>query len=234
VPEPLGTPSAAAPPEDPGSPGILRAANLAAKALLLGLLVFAVVRPDLPQFQGKAMGGRLLTFGLATVAVPLGWLAAGRRRGGRRYPDVLDLLVVTPFLMDTAGNALNLYDTVEVFDDVLHFATWVPWVSAFGLALHYAPPLPRWAHGGLVVAFGAVTHILWEIAEYLTFIRFNPNEYRTAYTDTLGDLALSLAGTVAGALLVTTLLWDFGRRSASPGGRPRDRAVSAAGQRLPR
>ena len=29
--------------------------DLAAKAALVGLLVFAVARPDLPQFHGKAM-----------------------------------------------------------------------------------------------------------------------------------------------------------------------------------
>ena len=47
----------------------------------------------------------------------------------------------------------------------MHFLTWVPWVVAFGLLLvTYAPPLPRWAVFGLVVGFGAVTHILWELA----------------------------------------------------------------------
>jgi hypothetical protein len=186
----------------------LRLANLLAKAALFALLLFAVLRPDLPQFTGKAMEWRLLTYGLAAVAVPLVWLLVGSaRRAGRRYPHLVDLLVVTPFLLDTAGNALNLYDSIIWFDDVMHFVTWVPWVMAFGIALGYARAIPRWAHFGVVIAFGAVTHILWEIAEYLTFIRFNPTEFRTAYTDTLGDLALSLSGTFVAALLVVTLLW---------------------------
>ncbi len=43
--------------------------------------------------------------------------------------------------------------------------------------------------GALAVGFGAVTAILWEFAEYFTFIRGSP-EIETAYTDTLGDLAL--------------------------------------------
>jgi hypothetical protein len=37
--------------------------DLAVKGTLIGLLVFAVARPDLPQFQGKAMAGRALTVG---------------------------------------------------------------------------------------------------------------------------------------------------------------------------
>ncbi len=44
-----------------------------------------------------------------------------------------------------------------------------------------------------VVGFGAVTAILWEIAEYFAFIR-NSSELATAYTDTLGDMALGLTG----------------------------------------
>ena len=50
-----------------------------------------------------------------------------------------------------------------------------------------------WTTLTLVVGFGAVTAILWEIAEYLAFIRNSP-ELATAYLDTLGDLTLGLAG----------------------------------------
>jgi hypothetical protein len=44
-----------------------------------------------------------------------------------------------------------------------------------------------------------VTAILWEIAEYLTFIH-DSSELATAYTDTLGDLALGLTGSVVAAV----------------------------------
>lgn len=193
----------------------LRFANLAAKALLLCLLLYAVLRPELPQFQGKAMGVRLLTFGLPTVIVPLVWLLR-LKRTRRTYPHHLDFCLVLPFLMDTGGNTLNLYDRVTWFDDAMHFATWVPWVLGFGFLLHYAPELPRWAHLGLVVGFGAVTHILWELGEYVAFVRKSP-ELTTAYTDTLGDLLLSLCGSIFGAVITVTALWDAGR--AAPGSR---------------
>jgi hypothetical protein len=59
---------------------------------------------------------------------------------------------------------------------------------------------------GLAAGFGAITLILWEIAEYFAFIRDNPDEYRTAYTDTIGDLGLSLAGSVLAALLLAVVV----------------------------
>ena len=47
--------------------------NLAVKAALVGLLLFAVVRSDLPQFQGKALTGRALTYPISTLIVPICW-----------------------------------------------------------------------------------------------------------------------------------------------------------------
>jgi hypothetical protein len=40
----------------------------------------------------------------------------------------------------------------------------------------------------LVVGFGGVTAILWEVGKYLAFIRNSP-ELATAYKDMLGDMA---------------------------------------------
>ena len=54
----------------------------------------------------------------------------------------------------------------------MHYLTWIPWVTAFGLLIvNYAPPIPLWAVFGVVLGFGASTHILWEIAEFYTFIK---------------------------------------------------------------
>ena len=97
-----------------------------------------------------------------------------------------------PFLIDVAGNAANLYDTIDWWDDLNHFVNWAILVAAFGQLL-VRLPVGRWEAFGLAVGFGCVTAVLWEFAEYFTFIRNSP-ELRTAYTDTLGDLALGLAG----------------------------------------
>lgn len=165
------------------------AVDLAVKAALVGLLLFAVARPDLPQFNGKAMAGRALTYPLAALIVPAWWWFSGRRRGGS-YPYALDTLLVLPFLIDVAGNAANLYDTIDWWDDANHFVNWAILVAAFGQLL-VRLPAQRLAAFGLAVGFGAVTAMLWEFAEYFTFIRNSP-ELKTAYTDTLGDLALGL------------------------------------------
>ena len=58
---------------------------------------------------------------------------------------------------------------------------------------------------GLVVGFGAVTHIAWELGEYLTFVQDHPTEATSAYRDTIGDLALSLVGSIVGALAVSAI-----------------------------
>ena len=64
---------------------------------------------------------------------------------------------MAPFLLDTAGNALDLYDAIVWFDDAMHYLTWIPWVTAFGLLIvNYAPPIPPWAVFGVVLGFGAV------------------------------------------------------------------------------
>jgi hypothetical protein len=178
--------------------------DAAVKAALVALLVYAVARRDLPQFEGKGVVGRALTYPIAAAIVPLVWLVRGRRD---RYPYDVDVLVVLPFLVDTAGNALNLYDTISWWDDVNHFVNWAILVTGFGRLL-VRLPLGRANAFGLAVGFGATTAILWELAEYVTFIRNNPHELRTAYHDTLGDLALGgIAGSTVAAALTVTVLW---------------------------
>ena len=82
---------------------------------------------------------------------------------------------------------------------------WGILTTAFGLLL-IRLPLGRLNTAALMVGFGAVTAVLWEFAEYFTFIRGGPEE-ETAYTDTLGDLAGGLTGSALAALLTVTILW---------------------------
>ena len=176
--------------------------DVALKAALLGLLLLAVLRPELPQFEGKAMTGRALTYPLAAILVPLVWWAWGRRRSDR-YPYALDILLVLPFLIDVLGNAFDLYDRIEWWDDANHFVNWGLLTAAFGQAL-VRLPLDRLVTAALAIGFGALTAVLWEFAEYFAFIRDSP-ELETAYTDTLGDLALGISGSVVAALVTARL-----------------------------
>jgi hypothetical protein len=188
------------------SRSILSACNAGLKLALVGLLVFAVARQDLPQLHGKSMTGRALGYPVAALVVPVAWWIASRRRRVR-YPVVVDMLFVLPFVIDMVGNAANLYDTVGWWDDVNHLVNWAILVAAFALLL-LRTRVERWPLFGLAVGFGAVTAILWELLEYVTFIRNSP-ELATAYHDTLGDLALGLTGSVVAAALVSRL----GRRA---------------------
>ncbi|MCH7697592.1 MAG: hypothetical protein IH865_01450 [Chloroflexi bacterium] len=167
-------------------------ADIAAKALLVALLVFGALNPDLAQFAGKAMTGRAIAYPLATMMVPVGWWLFARERP---YPFAADLLITAPFLIDTVGNALNLYDSIGWWDDANHFMNWALLTAGFVLLVRWSN-LTALVVGLLGIGFGATTAILWELMEYVTFIRNSP-ELATAYTDTLGDLGLGLAGSVA-------------------------------------
>jgi hypothetical protein len=179
----------------------LLALDLAVKAALILLLLFGALS-GLERFEGKAMTGRALTYPIAVLIVPVVWRLWFRHT---RYPYVLDMLVVAPFLIDTAGNALDLYDTVSWWDDANHLVNWFLLVLGFGQIL-LRTQLPALVVFGLAAGFGAITHILWELGEYFAFIRDNPDEYETAYTDTLGDLALSLTGSVLAAAVLAVVV----------------------------
>ena len=180
------------------------AVDLTLKALLIALLLFGAFS-GLERFEGKAFGGRLATYPIAALVVPAVWWLVRRRRPAVSYPYALDILLVLPFLIDVAGNALDLYDTISWWDDANHLVNWGLLTAAFGQLL-VRLPLQRWAAWGLAVGFGGVTAVLWEFGEYYTFIRNSP-ELETAYTDTLFDLAMGLTGSVVAATLTVTVLW---------------------------
>ena len=92
----------------------------------------------LQQFEGKVFLWRLATYPVAALTVPVAWAVFARmprlRRAGRlsstgypagrerwqSYPYPADILLTLPFLIDTAGNSLDLYDTVCWGDDANH------------------------------------------------------------------------------------------------------------------
>lgn len=170
------------------------------KVLLAVLLGLALAFPDWERFADKAMGARAVAYPLAALLVPAIWLA--RRRLGRSgpFPWDVDALLTAPFVIDVAGNALDLYDSVTWFDDACHFGNWALLGGAAGAALLRGPALPRWTTALLVAGVGAMAAIVWEIAEYGAFILDTP-ESVGIYRDTLGDEALGLLGaTLAGVL----------------------------------
>ncbi len=169
--------------------------DVAFKLATLVLLLTAVFFPDLPQFEGKAFGSRAVAYPLATLIIPVAWWLRWRTSP---FPVLADLLWTLPFFIDTAGNALDLYDTVDWWDDANHFFNWMLLSGSFA-ALVRSSVDSKWTLAGLAIGFGATTAIIWELLEYWTFIRDSP-ELATAYEDTLGDLGLGLSGSVVTGL----------------------------------
>ncbi|HEX8002360.1 MAG TPA: hypothetical protein VF519_06660 [Mycobacteriales bacterium] len=168
---------------------------LALKVLLVALVVFAMTHLDWERFADKAMTARAVLYPLAAAVVPAVWLLRGRRAP---YPAVADALLVTPFVIDLAGNALDLYDRVTWFDDACHLGNWAILTLAFGLPV--ARRCGAWVTAGLCVGFGATTALVWEVGEYGAFILKTP-ESVTAYRDTIGDMTLGLTGAVVAAVV---------------------------------
>ena len=183
---------------------------VALKVVLIGLLAFGAFS-GLQQFEGKAFLWRLITYPVGAFAVPICWAAFARKSP---FPYTADILLTLPFLVDTGGNSLDLYDTVEWWDDANHFVNWALLSGAVAALMVRAKALPRETLG-LVVGFGAVTAILWEIAEYFAFIRSSP-ELDTAYVDTLGDLGLGLAGSILVGLIAIILSNRRRSRTSKP------------------
>lgn len=167
-------------------------------ALLKGALVALLLVgafSGLEQFQGKAFGWRLVAYPPATLVVLAAWLAQGRRTP---YPAAADVFITLPFLIDVVGNALDLYDTVPWWDDANHLVNW--WLLSMGVMAWLPGGLGRWPAAAIVLGFGGVSAIAWELLEYVSFIRDSP-ELATAYTDTLGDLALGTLGSACAAAI---------------------------------
>jgi len=175
--------------------------DLAVKVVTVALLAWAVLNPDLPQFTGKAFTGRALAYPVALVALPIGWWLFGRSR--LAFPVVADILLGLPFLIDVAGNALDLYDTIEWWDDANHLVNWALHTSAVALLLR-AGGWRYWTRVALAFAWAVTSAVLWEFAEYVTFVPDSP-EATTAYADTLLDLALGMVGGGFAAVVVGRL-----------------------------
>ena len=173
------------------------------KVLVIGLTALGAFG-GLERFEEKGFGWRLLWYPIAVLALPVCWRLFAR---GRPYPYAADLLLTLPFLIDVMGNVLDLYDTIDWWDTVNHFANWLLLSLGMGVLLLRTQLQPI-VLAGLVLAFGSTLAIVWELGEYVTFIRTNEEEFATAYTDTLADLTFDLCG----ALIAASVTFVAARR----------------------
>jgi hypothetical protein len=163
---------------------------------LVVAIAFSVAFPSLPQFAGKGMAFRAPFYLLPMGVVPLIWKLRGKTAP---YPYLVDALVVSPFLCDTLGNALNFYNRFDRTDDVLHFLNWVLLIGGVTLAILRTKvgKLNAWVLGW---GIGGLAIIWWEAAEYLVQ-ELGTSGLELTYADTVGDLLLSSTGGALGAAI---------------------------------
>ena len=175
--------------------------DIAVKVVVVGLSLFPLLRRGASHFEGKAMSVRAALYPLAILVIPLTWLVSGRPEP---YPFLADIALALPFAIDAAGNVFGLF-AIRRFDAIPHFLGWFFMAIAFGVAV--SPMVgERWIAFGLVVGFGAVIDILWEIGEF-ALMRSGASGLELTYENTIQDLAMSLSGATVGALAVVTVLW---------------------------
>lgn len=166
-------------------------------AMLLGGLI-----ADLERLDGKGWLVRTLTFPLCIVVAPLLSRLSERRIA---YYTAADTCIVAPFFLDIGGNMLGLYESVELFDDILHMVNWALLAVAFTMILRGSRPTTRL---GLVASgggFGAFLIVLWEFLEYVV-AKTGTSRLFLTYEDTVVDLALSTGGGIIGAAIVAFLV----------------------------
>jgi predicted HAD superfamily Cof-like phosphohydrolase len=185
---------------------------VAAKVVLAGLLATGTFFPQVGGFAGKGTAFRLPLFLLPALVIPAVRLI--KRGPPSPYPVALDAGLTLPFLLDTAGNAFGLYDSVDVTDDVLHFVNWALLFGGVTTALRRAA-LPKWIVWAAGSGFGAMGSIFWELSEY-GVMQTGVAGLHLTYADTLGDLVLSTLGGCFGALVAVRL----GPEPPQPAGPP--------------
>lgn len=183
-----------------------QAVNIFLKVTLIGLLIHIIYFADLPQYKNKAIALRAVFYPLAAALTYIIWKIVRWRAGKSvRYPYFIDICITFVVAFDLLGNTLKLYDDIFWWDDAMHLMLSIPWVLVAGMVLSKRK-YSFWVLFGLVVAYGSTSHIIWELLEYLSFVRSNPVESLTAYRDTMGDLLLSTIGTLIGALISAKFL----------------------------
>ncbi len=182
--------------------------NVAVKvALVLSFVIAIGLSPD--TVDGKAMGFRAPLFLAPAVLVPV----IARRRGWYPYPHTADALLAAPFLFDTLGNLLGIYDDFPQTDDVLHALNWILLVAAFH-AFRFRNVDDRRDAVLLGYGFGAVAIVWWEVMEWaVSEDGFGgAGSLALTYEDTVGDLFLSSTGGLIGSLIA---VWWLGPRTDS-------------------
>ena len=180
---------------------LLLGVNLAVRGAIVYWLAEEWLLRDDPRFVDKAIPERnTVIVGSLSLLFPAIWIA--RRRPWRDYPLGLDLVYLSIYALDMAGNSFNLYNRYRYFDLVPHFQSTGAFslvVAAYWARTRHPGAARRMAGAWLVettlVAAGVATmvHVALEAQEYYTDVLAGTINVG-GVADTVNDLAAGLAG----------------------------------------
>lgn len=164
--------------------------NVILRLLIFYFLIEVLVFPDDMRFAGKAIPIRnFLILGSLSFLFPILYFLQKKKFiqffKSKRYPFWFDTLYLSLFVLDMAGNSLNVYNRFFWFDLLSHFhgtgAVSLVLFGVFGL--------------GFLAALGLATiiHVLLEAQEYYTDVFFHTQNVRGIF-DTVNDLLVGLLG----------------------------------------
>jgi hypothetical protein len=166
----------------------------AAKSAVLTLFAATLVVPQAGGFHGEALWLRAAVYAVGICAIPVVWHLAGRRS----YPIAADAYLLVPFAFDAAGNTLGLYGRVDNFDNLAHLVGTFA-LAGFAGSLLAGRSIDRLLVGIAAAGAASMLAIGIELCEWTAFAHPAATGYG-AYRDTVGDLAMDVAGAAIGAL----------------------------------
>jgi hypothetical protein len=210
---------------------VLLVGDVVAAVALVALLVYCVLDNDAPQLHDKAMQVREFTYPIGILLAPLGYAIArrGRRRRGvsllggvdarsgrelprLAYPHLVGILLTVPLVVDLVGNVRNYYDSVEHFDDWVHFANPVL-IMVGGVLVLGNLGVPRWTVAVMSFSIGCTLSMFWELIEGGVLERIAGVRLGLTEADTVSDMANGVVGALLGTVLGLALLHGYARRA---------------------
>lgn len=195
---------------------VLLGLNLAVRAAIIYWLAEAWVLQDDPRFAGKAIPERnTVIVGSLSLLFPAIWHL--RKLDWRQYPVGLDILYLSIYAVDMAGNSFNLYDSYTYFDLIPHFHS--PGALAVIVSVYWIRsrrpdalrrPTREWLVETTIVAAGVATmvHVVLEAQEYYTDVLAGTVNVG-GVADTVNDLVVGLVGAFVYPPLMVR--WFLGR-----------------------
>ncbi len=187
---------------------------VAATAVLVVTMVLMVVgiTVGFESFNGKGFIARIVLYPVLMLALPAAYWWR-RQSTDQPLPWGAFTLVMIPFLIDVLGNFFDLYDSIEVWDDLNHLVNW--FLLLWGIGLLVFPSAASVRERPVLVVFtvgalGALLAVGWEVGEWYVFLKGGVEDVGL-YQDTIGDEVLGTTGAFAAGLIV---LW-WRRRASS-------------------